>query len=143
MRQCLEQRHKAQGLQVWLRGQEVNPVQVAQAVHQEEVLLQAILKTEDHHLDIQTIGGLHLELHKVANQEVKPVQVDREVHHQAILKTEVHPQVILRIEALHQVIQAVQLQEVLQEALLKITFSATQIHSADPRSDDFIIIESF
>lgn len=139
-KQCLDKRLKAQGMQAWLRDQEVNPVQVAQEdqeVHQEEDLLQAILKIEDHHPDIQTIGDHHKVLHKVVHPAAH--QVDREVHHQAILKTEVHHQVILRTEALHQVIQVVHQ----QEELLKITFSATQIHSADPRSDDFIIIESF
>ena len=122
-----------QGLQVWLRDQEAQVDQAQADVDHH----QDIHRIEDHHQVIQTTEDLHQD--KEDHQDREDHQADREVHHQAIHRIEVHLQAILRTEALHQVTQAVQL----QEALLKITFSATQIHSELQRSEDFIIIESF
>ena len=128
LRQCLDLKHKMLGQQVWLRDQE--------AQEDQEDHHQDIHRIEDHHQVIQTTEDLHQD--KEDHQD-KDHQADREVHHQAIHRIEVHLQAILRTEALPQVIQVVHL----QGALLKITFSETQIHSDLQRSEDFIIIESF
>ena len=126
LRQCLDLRHKMLGQQVWPRDQEAQEDQADVDIH----------RIEDHHQVIQTTEDLHQD--KEDHQD-RDHQADREVHLQAIHRIEVHLQAILRTEALHQVTQVVHL----QEALHKITFSVTQIHSELQRSEDFIIIESF
>ena len=140
LRQCLDLRHKMLGQQVWPRDQEAQEDQADVDPHQD------IHRIEDHHQVIQTTEDLHQDKedhqdrdHQDRDHQDRDHQVDREVHLQAIHRIEVHLQAILRTEALHQVTQVVHL----QEALHKITFSVTQIHSELQRSEDFIIIESF
>lgn len=134
MRQLLDQRPKMQGTKVWLvEDQEACQDKVDLEDHLQEI--------EAHHQVIQITEALHQDkaVHQDREAHLEAHQ-DKEVHHQAIHRIGVHLQDTHKIEVLLQVIQAA-LQA--REVPHKITCSETQIHSALPRSDDFIIIESF